>query len=108
MENIQSLVSAIEKEFGFQLPQKMAVDQVRDSLATHINEMIIHHFNDLVNLLYRLDVNENKLKEWLAGNNGEDAGKIIATLIIERQLQKMKSREQYKQQDNPIDEDEKW
>ena len=37
----------------------------------------------------------------------EDAGKIIAALIIERQLQKIKSKQQFKQADD-IPEEDKW
>ena len=38
----------------------------------------------------------------------EDAGNIIASLIIERQEQKIKTREQFSQRDNGFDEEEKW
>jgi len=48
-----------------------------------------------------------KLKHLLKENPGEDAGFVIADLIIERQLQKIKSRKETKK-DNHIPDDEKW
>jgi len=44
----------------------------------------------------------------LENNNGENAATLIANLIIERQLQKIKSRQQFSQRDNDIDDEEKW
>jgi hypothetical protein len=61
----------------------------------------------LVNLLYRIDVSEKNLKELLAKNPKQDAGDIIAMLIIERQLQKIKSRQQFKT-DADFEGEEKW
>ena len=39
-----------------------------------------------------IDVDEARLKKLLKDNAGEDAGMIIARLIIERQLQKIVTR----------------
>jgi hypothetical protein len=44
----------------------------------------------------------------LEQKEGENAAGLIADLIIERQQQKIKSRQQFRQRDNDIDEDEKW
>jgi len=61
-----------------------------------------------VSILYRIDVNERKLKFLLQENVGEDAAVIIADLIIERQLQKIKSREAFRQNWSDEDGEEKW
>jgi len=53
-------------------------------------------------------VNEQKLKSLLQQNPNEDAGNLIATLIIERQEQKIKTRQQFSNQENDPDEEEKW
>jgi hypothetical protein len=62
----------------------------------------------LIAYLYRIDVNEEKQKVLLLDNPQDDAGNIIATLIIERQQQKIQARELFTRQDNDIDDDEKW
>jgi|SRR6478736_10000793 len=76
-------------------------------LSAYINRLITEHFDELITLLYRLDVNEKKLKDLLQQHAAEDAADIIAALIIERQEQKIKTRELFKPADN-IPEEEKW
>ncbi|OJU28081.1 MAG: hypothetical protein BGN92_08230 [Sphingobacteriales bacterium 41-5] len=70
--------------------------------------MLSNDFGRLVSSLYRFDVPETKLRNLLKQHPKTDAADIIAKLIIERQLQKLKSRQQYSQRDNDISEEEKW
>ena len=46
-------------------------------LIAFINDCIQHDFNKLVQLLYRIDVSEEKLKSILQLNPNEDAAKLI-------------------------------
>lgn len=80
----------------------------RQKLADYVNHLVNNDFNKLVLILYRLDVSEKKLKQLLATEPAIDAGRLIATLIIERQLEKIKLRKQYSQPADNIPEDEKW
>lgn len=80
----------------------------RQQLAEYVNGLITNDFNKLIYILYRLDISEKKLKQLLAGHQQTDAGLLIANLIIERQLQKIQSRKQYRMQDDGIAEEEKW
>jgi hypothetical protein len=74
-------------------------DLLIQQLADYINQLILVNFERLVQLLYRIDVSEAKLKYLLKENPGEDAGKIIAVLIIERQIQKIKFRKEMSESD---------
>jgi hypothetical protein len=75
-------------------------------LAAKINELITTNFPALIQLLYRLDISEAKLKQLTRDHSQEETAAIIATLIIERQIQKLKSRQQYK---NPgTSDEERW
>jgi hypothetical protein len=76
-------------------------------LVAHINELLERDFATLLNLLYRVDVNEEKLKSLLRSNPETDAALLIARLLIERQIEKLKSKEPSKNSDD-IPEDEKW
>jgi hypothetical protein len=100
-EAIQELVLqmgiATEKEF----PGK-------EELARIVNGWIEHDFEKLVRVLYRMDVSEVKLRSLLKENPGTDAGLLITELMIERQLQKIKSRDELKSKNDDIPEDEKW
>jgi hypothetical protein len=101
---IQSLNATLE----LQVPENTSREQLEAVLATRINDLIAHDFNHLVYLLYRIDVNEARLKLVLKENSGEDAGLIIARLMIERQAQKIKSRQENSRDNTIIDEEEKW
>jgi predicted nucleotidyltransferase component of viral defense system len=79
-----------------------------DELVAYINQMIAKDFAKLVYLLYAVDVSEKKLKQILAEHPNEDAGKLIAIMILERQEQKRKSREQFKQPEQDIPDEDKW
>ena len=69
-------------------------------LADYINQLILVNFERLVQLLYRIDVSEAKLKYLLKENPSEDAGRIIALLIIERQVQKIKFKKEMSENDS--------
>lgn len=101
------LIPAIRKAVEMELPDNISFAEIKDKLSYHINELIQHDFQKLVTILYRIDVSEAKLKYLLKENSGEDAGKIIAELIVERQLQKIKSKQEYRL-DEDISDDEKW
>ena len=79
-----------------------------DRMAAKINELIETDFNRLVSILYRLDINEIKLKQLLKQYEGTDAGSIIAAMMIEREREKIRSRQQFKQRNEDISDEEKW
>lgn len=74
-----------------------AFSEMLDLLARHINDLITSNFNILLALLYRVDVDETRVRTELKNANKEEtAGHIIARLIIERQNQKMEWRLKHK------------
>ena len=107
MKEKQKLIQLINNELLLQLPEKISLAEAREKLAAHINHLINHDFEKLVFYLYRIDVNESKMKQLLDEKEGENAAGLMADLIIERQLQKIKSRKETKR-NNKISEDEKW
>ena len=78
-----------------------------EQLGVFINDLIEKDFSRLVQILYRLDVSEDKLKSVLLEHPTGDAGDMIANLIIERIAQREKAKDLFKQQAD-IPEDEKW
>jgi hypothetical protein len=70
--------------------------------------MIQTDFGALVQLLYRIDVNEARLRGLLQENAGEDAGLVIARLILERQWQKIETRRKYRQEKGDGGGEERW
>jgi hypothetical protein len=107
MEN-KELVILINKELAIELPEKIPMEEIQEKLSAHINRLIQNNFEQLVNLLYRIDVSEAKIKSLLQIEPGTNAGEIISNLIIERQLQKIKSRQQFKTNNNDFTGEETW
>jgi hypothetical protein len=78
-----------------------------EELAIEINHLIVNDFAALVQILYRLDVSDHKMKAVLSAHPQEDAGKLIAALILER----LKQREEMKSKFPPkedIPEEDRW
>lgn len=87
--------------------EELSNNNVFNELTDCINDLINKDFSQLIQVLYRLDVSEEKLKTILKEKPEEDAGQIIATLIIERQTKKLQARMQEKEgPDN--DSEERW
>jgi len=105
MDEINQLAIYLHEKFAIELTENMSMDELQGKLAQHINYLIDHDFERLINLLYTVDVSESKLKNLLEGHSGVDAGLIIAILIIERQLQKIKTRRETKQGNFDSDEE---
>lgn len=76
-------------------------------LVDYLNQLADQNFTQLISLLYRMDINEDLIKQTLNSNPDKNAGELIAWLMIDRQNRKIKSRQEYSR-DNNIDEDEKW
>ena len=101
------LVSDINQSLEISLPVTISGEELREKLVAHINYLINKNFERLVYYLYRIDVNESKMRHLLEQKEGENAAALIADLIIERQLQKIESRKKTEPDKNTPDE-EKW
>jgi hypothetical protein len=102
------LIQNINRELDIELPEKIALNNLEEKLSIHINHLIEKDFEKLVSLLYRIDVSESKLKNLLHIYANENSGIMIARLIIERQLEKIKSRKENTRPAKEDDEFEKW
>jgi hypothetical protein len=82
-------------------------EEGRQKLVQVVNHLLVHDFNKLVWVLYRVDVSEPKLKRLLQEHPKTDAAELIADLLIERQQEKARSRERFKG-NSDISEQDKW
>ncbi len=78
-------------EINLQSLEKLSTPDLEEA----INELIKNDFSKLVQILYRIDVSEEKLKNILNSNPNEDAGKLIAHVIVERLTITKKARESF-------------
>lgn len=102
-----NLISVLNDSMQIELPENISFDSLKEKLSDHINHLIQTDFQKLVYILYKIDVSEAKLKYMLKENTEKDASPMIADLIIERQLQKIKSRQEHRR-DSTFSTDESW
>ena len=84
------------------------IEEVRNKLINLINELINKDFQGLIQLLYRVDVSEKKIRAFLNENTNEDTAAGLADLIIERQLQKTESRKANRSKNDDASNEERW
>jgi len=101
------MISEIGSSLDVALSPVLSKEELHAKISQHIAHLINHDFEKLVSLLYRIDVDEKKMRNMLEQQEGENAAGLIADLIIERQLQKIKSRKDSKS-NNDIPDDERW
>lgn len=92
------------------LTANLSVDEraaIKKELSAYLNNLLLNDFSALVQILYRVDVSEEKLKLVLKENTVADAGDLLAELLIERQFQKLTERNSSPLQED-IPDEEKW
>jgi hypothetical protein len=101
-ELIQPLIEKLYKDFSIDknnLPVKKDYAEelkiIREFLAKRIAVLMDKNQERFFNTLYRIDVDENKVTQVL--NNSSNVPDDLADLIIERQLQRLKTQLLYKQ-----------
>jgi hypothetical protein len=88
-----------------QVPDNMPEEELLRLLADKVATIMKSGPEPFFQLMYRLDIPEKKLTTILFE---ADAPQQVARLIYERQLQKMKSRQEHKPNTSAEDEDLKW
>ncbi|MES2778669.1 MAG: hypothetical protein V4651_02115 [Bacteroidota bacterium] len=87
---IQSLQKYVEIE------SSPSYEALLEALTSVITYLLLHDMEKLLNILYRIDVNEPKVKAAFAQNDPKLIAPTIARLILERELQKAESRRKYR------------
>ena len=104
----KSILNYISERLELSIYPDVNRDQLESIIADRVNYLVMYDFPQLLRLLYRIDISETKLKSELGSNPDKDSGRIIAKMIIERQLEKSKSREHFKKTDLDAGDEEKW
>jgi hypothetical protein len=72
------------------------LEKFKEYLTGRLTYLLDNKYDMLINILYRIDVSEEKLAKLFSETNREFIPAALADLIIERQLQKIKIRQQYR------------
>jgi hypothetical protein len=101
--HLTAVSNVIEKDFQVKEDDSLipAVDVLNfDELKKYLTEklafLLENKYDVLINILYKIDVSEEKLSELFSGSNRDSIPETLAELIIERQLQKVRFRQMYK------------
>jgi hypothetical protein len=105
------IVGQLQNELPIAEITVTSIDDLKEKWALYFDSLIQNDFPKLVSLLYRMDISEHKLRRTLKENPGENAGKMITSLVIERLLQKIRTREAFRSKPDMFSDDpaaEKW
>jgi len=75
-----------------------AYDELKSQVEPIIAKLMNNHYERLLSVLYRIDVNEKSISEEIYRRNDEEPSSIITDLIIERELKKVVIRRHFKEQ----------
>lgn len=92
---LQIATQLITKDFELE-DQRVSfndLDKLKYWLTSELRILIDRDFHKLLNMLYRIDIDEQKSKIAFAS---EDPALSLAELIIERELQKVQTRKKYR------------
>ena len=107
----KSLISQLQNEMPIGADKINTIEDLTGKWAEYFNNLIQNDFPKLVGLFYRIDISEIKLRQVLKENPDENAGETIASLVIERLLQKISTREAFRSKPDVFTGDtasEKW
>ena len=98
--NVKEALQIIKKEFDLasnELPVKSnpSIQELHKYLTIAIGSMLDKEFNKLLNLLYRVDIEESLVAEALHAENPSEVASELARLIIDREMKKVESRKKY-------------
>jgi hypothetical protein len=88
-----SLISIISKDFD--IPDQLSESQLRAAMVDAFAYLIDNDFPKLIQILYKADVDQYKLKELLETVEGVSSAEIIADTYIARQKAKIETWKKY-------------
>jgi hypothetical protein len=103
-QQVEEVTRSVEKDFLISENNSLipstdiaSLGEFRKYLTEKLKLLLDDKFDTLVNILYRIDISENKLSQLFSGNNKDSIPTTLADLIIDRQLQKIRLRKLYKE-----------
>ncbi len=96
---LPGLVDKLEKDFYLEkdnLPAVNNAELIRNHLIAKVKDLMAKNYDRFLNSMYRIDVNESKVREILNSKDKTHIPDMLADLIIERQLLRVKTQMLYK------------
>ncbi|MEC5156341.1 hypothetical protein [Chryseobacterium sp. MP_3.2] len=98
MENKHALLAVVNNLQIGETGLEKSTEYHFENLVSFLNDLILNDFNRLLSILYRMDISEDRLKRKLAENKESriSSAELIAHLMIDREKEKIISREKHK------------
>ncbi|SFA58967.1 hypothetical protein SAMN04488511_120116 [Pedobacter suwonensis] len=88
-----SLINIISKDFDIE--NNLSESQLRAAMVDAFAYLIDNDFPKLIQILYKADVDQYKLKELLETVEGSSSAEVIADAYIARQMAKIETWKKY-------------
>ncbi len=93
MDDLKSLSTLIGKDF--ELEQEITESAIREKMIYAFSWLLDNDISKMMQILYRADVNEERLKALLVSHSVLPSAEIVADEYISRQKQKVETRKKY-------------
>ena len=102
IEFIEQVITLVNNDFELEdaslqlsLDHRQKYERILVLLTAKVEALIDTDIEQLLSLLYKVDVDEAKVKQAIADQEPSLSAEIIAKMIIERELQKVATRKKY-------------
>jgi hypothetical protein len=109
--NEEFSLGELQNELPIEGIKSSSFEDLNEKWTLYFNYLIQNDFPKMLNLLYKIDISEEKLKRKLKESPDVPAGKIITSMVIERLRQKIRSRKEFQLNQKGFPNDptaEKW
>ena len=96
-ENMTNLHHALVQSWQIDSTTGLTHHAFLDALADRVAAMLKHNLDRLASAMYTLDVDEARFNAALALPGNDATARAVAELILEREIQKMVSRQKYRE-----------
>ena len=104
---IDATMRQLEKDFSLDVDSVQLKDyqgnlfeQLFDVVYPIINKLITINYQQFLNILYRIDVNELKLKQEMAKVDANQYSEVVTRLVLQKELQKVIIRNIYSKEND--------
>jgi len=93
MDDVKALGKIIGNDF--EVEEDWSAEVIRDKMIYAFSWLLDNDISKMMNILYRADVDEDKLKSLLISRSQLPSAEVIADEYIRRQMQKVETRKKY-------------
>lgn len=93
MEDLNALIRIIGKDF--EVEEGLPADMIREKMIHAFSWLLDNDISKMMNILYRADVDEDKLKSLLVSRSQLPSAEVIADEYISRLKQKVETWKKY-------------